>query len=127
MRAQRTLDLSRLPAFAVSTDEPLFWGQVFLAFIEGTMFSIFIAMYFYIRLSYDMWPPPGIQLPPVAVPAISLVPLVVSALGSYLASEAAKLGQPEVKLGIIPGYVARSACLASSAKGSPCSSYSPAK
>jgi len=47
-------------------------------------------MYFYIRLSYDMWPPPGVQLPRVGFASIALVPLVVSALGSYLASEAAK-------------------------------------
>src|SRR5438045_2194458 len=90
MRAQRTLDLSRLPAFAVSTDEPLFWGQVFLAFIEGTMFSIFIAMYFYIRLSMDMWPPPGIQLPDRLLPGICLALLLLSCIGSYLATEAAK-------------------------------------
>jgi heme/copper-type cytochrome/quinol oxidase subunit 3 len=90
MTAQRTLDVAHLPVGEVSEHAPLWWGQLMLAFIEASMFFILLAMYFYIRLSYDMWPPPGIQLPPVAVPAISLVPLLVSALGSYLASEAAK-------------------------------------
>jgi heme/copper-type cytochrome/quinol oxidase subunit 3 len=74
----------------VSEHAPLWWGQLLMAFIEASMFFILLAMYFYIRLSYDMWPPPGVQLPHVGVPTIALVPLVVSALGSYLASEAAK-------------------------------------
>ena len=37
-----------------------------------------------------MWPPPGIQLPPFGLATFALVPLVLSAFGSYLASEGAK-------------------------------------
>jgi heme/copper-type cytochrome/quinol oxidase subunit 3 len=90
MTAQRTLDVSRLPAFSISSAAPLFWGQVFLTFIEGTMFCILIAMYFYIRLSVDIWPPPGIQLPNRLLPGCCMVLLLLSCIGSYLASEAAK-------------------------------------
>jgi heme/copper-type cytochrome/quinol oxidase subunit 3 len=90
MIAQRTLDVSHLPAADVSEQAPVWWGQLLLAFIEASMFFILLAMYFYIRLSYDMWPPPGVQLPHVGLATIALIPLLVSALGSYLASEAAK-------------------------------------
>jgi cytochrome c oxidase subunit III len=90
MIAQRTLDVSSLPAGEVSSNAPLWWGQLFLTFVEGTMFCILIAMYFYIRLSMDMWPPPGVQLPHEGRPAIELVLLLVSCFGSYWASEAAK-------------------------------------
>lgn len=90
MTAQRTLDVGHLPVGDVSEQAPLWWGQLLLAFIEASMFFILLAMYFYIRLSMDMWPPPGVQLPRIGLASIALVPLIVSALGSYLASEAAK-------------------------------------
>ncbi|HEY2018513.1 MAG TPA: cytochrome c oxidase subunit 3 [Bryobacteraceae bacterium] len=90
MTSQRTIDVSHLRPYEISSEAPLWWGQAFLALIEGTMFSILIAMYFYIRLSMDMWPPPGIQLPPQLLPAICTILLIASCLGSYIASEAAK-------------------------------------
>jgi heme/copper-type cytochrome/quinol oxidase subunit 3 len=90
MMPQRTVDVSRLPAYSVSSEAPLWWGQFFLACVEGTMFGILIAMYFYIRLSMDMWPPPGIQLPQELLPALCTALMLASCAGSYLASEAAK-------------------------------------
>jgi heme/copper-type cytochrome/quinol oxidase subunit 3 len=90
MTAQRTLDVSHLPTNDVSSHDPLWWGQFTLALIEGSMFFVLVAMYFYIRLSYDVWPPPGVQLPPLALCTIAWIPLLLSCLGSYLASEAAK-------------------------------------
>jgi len=90
MTSHRTLDVAHLPVGDVSNQGPLFWGQVLLAFIEASMFFILLAMYFYIRLSYDMWPPPGIQLPRTGLATIGLIPLLISAIGSYMASEAAK-------------------------------------
>src|SRR3954451_1162161 len=90
MTPQRTLDVSHLREYEISSEAPLWWGQLFLTFIEATMFGILIAMYFYIRLSMDMWPPPGIQLPHELLPAISLILLIASCAGSYIASEAAK-------------------------------------
>jgi cytochrome c oxidase subunit III len=88
--AQRTLDVSHLPPYEVSSQSPVWWGQLLLACIEASMFFLLIAMYFYIRLSYDIWPAPGTQLPHLAIPTIALVPLFASVIGSYVASEAAK-------------------------------------
>jgi cytochrome c oxidase subunit I+III len=94
MIARRTLDVSSLPPYAVSADAPLWWGQVFLAAIEGTMFSILLAMYCYIRLSVDAWPPPGIRMPHHFLPVLSVALLIASCIGSYLASEGSKQGSP---------------------------------
>ena len=91
MTSYRTLDVSKLPVNDVSFQAPLWWGQVLMAAIEGTMFSILLASYFYYRLGVDVWPPPGTQLPSVILPTIALAPLLLSMLGSYLASEAAKM------------------------------------
>ena len=63
MSPARTLDVSDLPPYHISNRSPLFWGQVLLCAIEGTMFCILIATYFYIRMSVDVWPPPGVPAP----------------------------------------------------------------
>ena len=102
MTANRTLDLSHLQPYDISSEAPLWWGQLFMAIVECTMFAILIAMYFYIRLSMDMWPPPGILIPELVLPSVCVVLLILSCIGSYLASEAAKRGDRE---GMIRGLV----------------------
>jgi cytochrome c oxidase subunit III len=90
MSLRRSLDVSHLPDFAISDQAPLWWGQLMLALIEGTMFFILIAMYFYARLSLDVWPPPGVQLPQLTWETLALAPLLLSTAGSYISSEGAK-------------------------------------
>lgn len=86
----RTLDVSGLPPSDVSSQSPLWWGQFMIVFIEGTMFLILIAAYFYTRLRMDVWPPPGDQFPHTTLPTLALIPLILSCAASYWASEAAK-------------------------------------
>jgi heme/copper-type cytochrome/quinol oxidase subunit 3 len=102
MTGPRTLDVSDLPIDDVSSHDPLWWGQFTLALIEASMFFILVSMYFYIRLSYDVWPPPGVQIPPLALCTIARIPLLLSCLGSYFASEAAK---KDDRRGIMRGLV----------------------
>lgn len=85
-----TLDVSQLPTYEISKEAPLWWGQAMLVIIEGSTFAILIAMYFYLRLSVDVWPPPGTQLPHLPYATLALIPLLISAGGSYWASEGAK-------------------------------------
>jgi cytochrome c oxidase subunit 3 len=100
MKAPRVLDVSGLPAYDISNRSALFWGQLMLCVIEGSMLSMLIAIYFYLRLSVDVWPPPGVQLPDVVLPTLALIPLAASCAGSYWASEAAKKGH---RCGMIVG------------------------
>jgi cytochrome c oxidase subunit III len=120
MISPRKLDVSDLAMYSISSEAPLFWGQVFLAFIEGTMFCILIAIYFYLRLSMDIWPPPGIQLPQRVMPALCLLLLLLSCIGSYIASEAAKKGD---RWGMIRG-LALNLVLALGAMGARASDWS---
>jgi cytochrome c oxidase subunit 3 len=90
MSEARTLDVSHLQPYDISNQAPLWWGQMCIVAIEATMFSILIAGYLYARLSVDVWPPPGDVFPSLTLPTLALVPLILSAVGSYWASEAAK-------------------------------------
>jgi len=85
-----TLDVGDLPPYDISSQSPLWWGQLCTAIIEGMMFAILIAAYLYVRLRMDVWPPPGDQYPHLLLPTLSLIALLISAPFSYLASEAAK-------------------------------------
>jgi cytochrome c oxidase subunit 3 len=90
MIERRTLDVSHLEPYDISSQAPLWWGQACIVCIEGTMFGILIAAYFYVRLRMDVWPPPGDQFPHLLLPTLALIPLIASAFGSYWASQAAK-------------------------------------
>jgi heme/copper-type cytochrome/quinol oxidase subunit 3 len=84
------LNVSRLPAFDISEQAPLWWGQMGIVAIESAMFGLLIATYLYYRLSFDVWPPPGARLPSVIEPTVALIPLLLSAAASYWATEGAK-------------------------------------
>ena len=90
MSERRTLDVSGLPPYDISNQSPLFWGQVLMCLIEGSLLCMLIATYFYLRLGVDVWPGPGVRPPSLTLSSLALVPLIVSCWGSYLASEAAK-------------------------------------
>jgi cytochrome c oxidase subunit III len=90
MTPARTIDVSGLPDYSVSSQGLVWWGQFLMACIEASMFLMLIAIYFYLRLRVDVWPPPGTQLPHTAVPTLALIPLLLSCVGSYWASEGAK-------------------------------------
>jgi len=91
-QAVNSLDVSGLPPYDISNRSPLWFGQVLLCVIEGSLLCMLIATYFYLRLGVDVWPPPETQLPRLALPTLALIPLIASCAGSYWASEAAKAG-----------------------------------
>ena len=90
MTPVRPLDVTGLPPYNISNEAPLWWGQALLCAIEGSVFCILIAIYFYLRLGVDVWPSPGARLPGPILETAALVFLLLSAIGSYLSSEAAK-------------------------------------
>ncbi|MBV8842585.1 MAG: cytochrome c oxidase subunit 3 [Bryobacterales bacterium] len=90
MSEPRVLDVSGLLPYRISNKSPLWLGQLLMCVIEGSLLCLLIATYFYVRLSVDVWPPPGVRLPSVMLPTVALIPLLASCIGSYLASEAAK-------------------------------------
>lgn len=55
----RTLDVSGLPEVAVGSQNVSWLGNVLFLTIEGVMFALLIATYFYLRTRMTEWPPGG--------------------------------------------------------------------
>jgi cytochrome c oxidase subunit III len=51
------IDVSKLPAHVEDHTSPIWWGNVFLLFIETTMFALLVGTYFYLRMNFTHWPP----------------------------------------------------------------------
>jgi heme/copper-type cytochrome/quinol oxidase subunit 3 len=80
VRERPVLDVSGLPSVAFGKSNTTWLANVLYMMIEGTMFALLIASYFYLRTRTSSWPP--IQLPPnlsfgmmnAAVFLLSLIP-----------------------------------------------------
>jgi cytochrome c oxidase subunit I+III len=53
------------------------------------MFALLVAGYFYLRLGYDVWPPPGVSFIGWVLPTVELAVLLLSCVPAYWATEAA--------------------------------------
>ena len=88
--APRVLDVSGLAPGAFGHRGLLWWGTAGFIVIEGTMFAIAVAAYFYLRLRSTTWPP---NLPPPALlwgtvnVAITLASVVPNALARRAAEQ----------------------------------------
>jgi heme/copper-type cytochrome/quinol oxidase subunit 3 len=69
------------------------WGVAIFVATEATLFGIIFGTYFYIRFQHDVWPPPGIPKPDVAVPLILTAVLVATSIPIQLALRAARAGR----------------------------------
>ena len=79
----RVLDVSDLPMETADSRALLWWGNVGMLAIEGTMFAMLIATWLYLKTANLDWPPQNIALPPVLWPSIALALLIVSAFFMY--------------------------------------------
>jgi heme/copper-type cytochrome/quinol oxidase subunit 3 len=62
LRERPVLDVSGLPTVMFGRSNTTWLANVFYMMIEGTMFALLIATYFYLRTRTQSWPP--INLPP---------------------------------------------------------------
>ena len=54
----RTFDASRLPENVLDSRSLVWWGTVVMTVIEGMVFAVAVAAYFYLRALATVWPPP---------------------------------------------------------------------
>src|ERR1051326_2319586 len=78
MKSRPVLDVSQLPTIGFGPQAPLWWGVLGLFAIEGTMFALVIANYFYLRLNFKLWPPANFALPDLGPGTANLIILLAS-------------------------------------------------
>jgi cytochrome c oxidase subunit I+III len=81
--ARRVLDLSALPSVAFGRTNVSWLGNVLYMTIEGAMFAMVIATYFYLRTRTTQWPPGGQAPPALRYGLANLVIFVVSLAPAY--------------------------------------------
>ncbi|WP_321858711.1 cytochrome c oxidase subunit I [Paraburkholderia tropica] len=86
-----TLDVRKLPSFGFSHRSLMWWATAGLMAIEGTVFAIAVAMYFYLRGVNAVWP---LQAPPPGLlwGTLNTAILLVSLWPNQLAKRAAERG-----------------------------------
>ncbi|HEX9942410.1 MAG TPA: cytochrome c oxidase subunit 3 [Thermoanaerobaculia bacterium] len=89
MRERPALDVAHLPTVVFGSRSPLWWGVAGIMAIEGTMFAIMAASYFYVRGGAHVWPPPGTVHPGLGLTTLNLLILFASAIPMHLVARAA--------------------------------------
>lgn len=94
MTPPAAVDAGALPRlFPETRPSPIWWGVVGLILIEATVFSAFIASYFYLRIVGGEWPPAADVAPPLLWPSVNTVLLLVSSGSMYWAGKLIKRGK----------------------------------
>jgi len=86
---QRVLDVSALPQRTADNRALVWWGNLAMLAIEGTMFAMLFATYLYLRLVNVAWPPPSVPRPELLWPTINLAILAGSLIPAMVVDRAA--------------------------------------
>jgi cytochrome c oxidase subunit III len=88
--ARRSVDVAALPAGAFGYRSLMWWGTLGIIAIEGTMFALAIASYFYLRSRMPAWPPDGVAPPDLLWGTVNTAILLGSLLPNELTKKAAE-------------------------------------
>jgi len=83
------IDVSNLPAYAFSHRSLIWWGMLGIIVIEGTVFAVLIASYFYLRIYVRDWPP-STPPPNLIYGSVNTLVLVASLVPNYIYKKAAE-------------------------------------
>ena len=84
-----SLDVSGLPSFRFSHHSPMWWGTLWMIAIEGTVFALAIATYFYLRIHSTTWPMTALP-PDLLWGTLNLAIMLGSMIPNHLAKRAAE-------------------------------------
>jgi heme/copper-type cytochrome/quinol oxidase subunit 3 len=88
MSAPRTLDVGGLPPGAFGSRSLMWWGTMGVVVIEGTVFALAIASYFFVRTRIPAWPPDGVAPPDLRWGTANTIVLLASGIPNELAKRA---------------------------------------
>jgi cytochrome c oxidase subunit III len=87
--ASNSIDVSQLPSYGFSHRSIMWWGTLGMMAIEGTVFALTLATYFYLRSHSNTWPT-GVRPPDLLWGTINTVILLASMVPNHLAKKAAE-------------------------------------
>src|SRR2546423_6028099 len=86
---QRVLDVSALEEGTHDSRALLWWGNLGMLAIEGSMFVMALATYLYLKTANLDWPPSTVPKPDLALPTVNLAILLFAVIPAYLSDRAA--------------------------------------
>jgi heme/copper-type cytochrome/quinol oxidase subunit 3 len=86
----RSCDVSTLPPGAFGSRSLTFWATLGIILIEGTVFGLAIAAYFYLAARFPAWPPDGAAPPDLWWGTVNTLVLLTSLIPNELARRAAE-------------------------------------
>jgi len=89
MTTQRVLDVSALEEETADSRAILWWGNLGMMAIEGTIFAMLIATYLYLRVVNLDWPPSTVRYPDLLWPSINLGILLLTFIPALILDRAA--------------------------------------
>jgi cytochrome c oxidase subunit III len=90
MSRRSVRDVSQLPNVSLGTDATIWWGNMLMFTIEGTMFAMVAVTYFYLRYQLEVWPPPGAERPGLLWPTLTTAALFAACAPGYWVDRAAR-------------------------------------
>lgn len=87
---QRVLDVSHLPDGTADSRALLWWGNVGMLMIEGTMFAMAFGTWLYLKTANLDWPPATVPKPNLVLPTAGVLLMLLSLLANAMVDRAAK-------------------------------------
>ncbi|HUP30801.1 MAG TPA: cytochrome c oxidase subunit 3 [Usitatibacter sp.] len=87
--AGETLDVAQLPSYVFGARGIMWWGTMGVVAIEGTVFAMAIATYFYLRTNGDTWPM-GVPAPDLRWGVLNTLIMLASLLPNHWTLHRAK-------------------------------------
>lgn len=78
MIKRQTIDVAALPDHAFGSRSIMWWSTMAIIAIEGTVFALAIASYFYLQGNEETWPPPDTLPPALLWATVNVVILMAS-------------------------------------------------
>jgi cytochrome c oxidase subunit 3 len=96
MKLWSGVDVAHLSRFNPDQRAPLWWGILGLIAVEATVVSAFIVSYLYLAIYADVWPPAGLEPPPLLWPSINVAILMLSSGAMYWAGWGIRRGNQRI-------------------------------
>lgn len=99
--SQRLLDVSGLPSYRLSHHSLMWWGIMGMIAIEGTVFALTVASYFYLWSQAPQWPLSSAP-PELRWGTLNVLVLLASVLPNHWAKKAGEDGnEPAIRLWLV--------------------------